>query len=245
MEEALRPEPKRFFMSLRDISFWIRSARTDSIFERLRDDLGSQQKAFDILYTEHPDPFCSTRTYYRYQRLKYERLLSFLPNRPYDDVLDVGCGVGRFTRELAPYASHVLAVDLSAAALEHAGRLSAAHPNIQYKQCDILGIEKVGGAFDLIAVLDVLYYVSPLSDEKLSSVARQLEKLLAPAGLLLLVNHFFFGIDPPSRATRRIHDAFRTASGLQVVSEHKRAFFLATLFSRSGSPEAQASRRPV
>ena len=142
MGSTLTPEPKRFFMSLRDISFWIHSARTDAAFEKLRDELGPQ-KAFDLLYTEKRDPFCSTQTRYRYQRLKYERLISFLPNRQYRNALDVGCGIGPFTRQLAPYAGQVLGVDLSGAAIEVARSHSASLPNVQFEQHDVLHIGKV------------------------------------------------------------------------------------------------------
>jgi hypothetical protein len=86
-------------------------------------------------------------------------------------------------------------------------------------------------------VLDVLYYLPNLSDEMLKSVARQLEKILAPGGLLLLVNHFFFRVDPASRQTRRIHDSFRRNSSLQILSENRRAFYLASLYSKLETAE--------
>ncbi len=101
-----------------------------------------------------------------------------------------------------------------------------------FEQHDIHHIEQIGEQFDLIAVLDVLYYLSPLSDDVLNSIARQIEKLLAPDGLLLLVNHFFFGVDSPSRQTRRIHNVFRRGTSLHIAVEHRRPFFLASIFAR-------------
>jgi SAM-dependent methyltransferase len=233
MEEKLRSEPQKFFMSLRDISFWIRSARTDAALEKLQVKHGSE-KAFDLLYSRKSDPFASGVSRYRYQKLKYEKLISFLPKRRYSSVLDVGCGLGPFTRELSPHAGQVMGVDLSEAAVIQARDGSRGHANVRFEQRDIQEIGKIEEKFDLITVLDVLYYLPNLSDEMLKSVAWQIESLLAPGGLLLLVNHFFFRVDPASRATRRIHDSFGRNSSLQIVSENKRAFYLASLFANLG-----------
>jgi len=230
-QETLKAEPRKFFMSLRNISFWIRSARTDATFEKLRDRHGSQ-KAFDLLYAGEHDPFAATLGRYRYQRLKYERLISFLPNRFYRSVLDIGCGLGPFTRELARYAGEVLGVDLSEVAVQQARELSAGQPTIRFEQRDVHHIEQIGGQFELIALLDVLYYLPSMSDDVLQSIARQVEKLLAPGGFLLLVNHYFFRFDSASKHTRRIHDMFRSGASLALVSEHWRPFFLATILSR-------------
>lgn len=244
MEEKLRSEPKKFFMSLRDISFWIRSARTDAALEKLQVEHGLE-KAFDLLYSQKSDPFGSGLTRYRYQKLKYEKLISFLPKRRYSNVLDVGCGLGPFTRELSPHAGRVLGVDLSEAAVIQARDGSRANPNVWFEQRDIQQIGEIQETFDLITVLDVLYYLPNLSDEVLKSVAGQLEKLLAPGGLLLLVNHFFFYVDPASRQTRRIHNSFPRNSSLQIVSENKRAFYLASIFSKIECAETRAEPSPA
>jgi SAM-dependent methyltransferase len=227
MPETLKAEPKKFFMSLWDVAFWIRSAKTDASFEKLRSVHGSQ-KAFDLLYKEKRDPFGSINAGFRYQDLKYERLISFLPKRHYSSALDIGCGLGPFTRKLSPYAKQVLGVDLSEAAILEARELSTSQTNTRFEQCDARELSRIGERFDLIAVLDVLYYLSPLSDELLGSIARQIEGLLAPNGVILLVNHFFFGIDSQSRQTRRIHDVFLRETSLKIISEHKRPFFLAS-----------------
>jgi hypothetical protein len=67
-------------MSLRDVSFWIGSAKADSLLKKLcREHAGPE--AFDQLYRSLPDPWSTTADYYRYQLLKYQRALSLLPNR--------------------------------------------------------------------------------------------------------------------------------------------------------------------
>jgi 2-polyprenyl-3-methyl-5-hydroxy-6-metoxy-1,4-benzoquinol methylase len=242
--EKLANEPKKFFMTLRDIAFWVGSARTDAALEKLRVEHGSE-KAFDLLYSRKSDPFSSGLPCYRYQKLKYQKLISFLPKRHYPNVLDVGCGVGPFTRELSPHAGRVLGVDLSEQALIQALNCSRDYPNLRFEQRDIQHIGKIRESFDLIAVLDVLYYLPNLSNEMLESVAGQLESLLAPGGLLLLVNHFFFHLDPASRQTRRIHNSFQANSSLQFVSENKRAFYLASVYSKRNSAEKPEGTEPT
>jgi len=230
----LATPPPNFFMTIRDIAFWIRSARADSRLNRLRHERGAAS-AFDQLYAARNDPFGAELPQYRYQQRKYNSLLSMLPQRPYRNVLDVGCGLGTFTRKLAPFAEHILGTDISAEAIGQARRLSAEHPNIAYSQQDVVDNSYQEASFDLIVLADTLYYIEPLTDVRLKSIAGNLSTKLAPGGLLLLVNHYFFGVDLPSRGTREIHDAFRWASSLERVAEFRRAFFLATLLRRSSS----------
>src|ERR1700674_3953562 len=136
MADNVKAEPKKFFMSVRDIAFWVRSARTDATFEKLRNQYGPQ-KAFDLLYTEKYDPFGAQQSQWRYQGLKYERLISFLPKRAYRNALDVGCGLGRFTRQLSAYADQVLGVDFSGVVIEQARKLSTLQSNVRYERGSI------------------------------------------------------------------------------------------------------------
>jgi len=215
----LASPPLNFFMTIRDIAFWIRSARADSQLNRLRHERGAAA-AFDQLYAGLNDPFGTELPQYRYQQRKYNSLLSMLPRRPYPNVLDVGCGLGTFTRKLAPFAEHILGTDISAEAIGQARQLSAEHPNVTYSQRDMLDDSRPEASFDLIVLADTLYYIDPLTDVGLKAIAGTLSMQLAPGGLLLLVNHYFFGIDAPSRGTREIHDAFRWAARLERVAEY-------------------------
>jgi hypothetical protein len=76
----LAPPPRTFFMTVRDIAFWIRSARADARLNGCLHDVGNGQ-AFDRLYEAVRDPFGTELSQYRYQRRKYDSLLSMLPGR--------------------------------------------------------------------------------------------------------------------------------------------------------------------
>lgn len=227
-------------MTLRDIWFWIRSAQADSNLSRLRKE-GSTEQAFDRLYAETTDPWGVSLPQYRYQRLKYQIVLSLLPpGRRYAKALDIGCGLGCMTRMLAPYCEQVVGVDVSSSAIDQARALSKDVANVEYRRADVRGIDqRFGREFDLIVVADTLYYLSPLSDEALKSVRQSIENLLVPGGLLLLVNHFFFDFDSDSRLSRQIHDAFRWGTDLKIASQHKRPFYLVSVLEKASLEQSQ------
>ncbi|GDX40447.1 hypothetical protein LBMAG21_07390 [Armatimonadota bacterium] len=227
------PSPQ-FFMSLRDLAFWYRSAKADSALSRLQREHGVQE-GFDRLYSQSPDPWGYLVPHFRYQRLKYEKSMAMLPARRYSSVLDVGCGLGVFTRMVAPHCDSALGMELSSVAVEQAMRLSENVPNIAFAQGDILQIDSVlrdENAFDLILVADVLYYLALLSDEVLTTVTRSIVQRLPPGGLILLVNHYFFDLDSQSRTVRQIHNAMEASPSLQLVREQRHPFFLASLYEK-------------
>lgn len=227
----LAPAPRTFFMTLRDIAFWVRSARADARLHRYGHSAGNAG-AFDRLYGSVPDPFGTELPQFRYQRRKYECLLSMLPQRRYRQALDLGCGRGAFTRKLAPFADRVVGTDISAEALDQARKLSVDLPNVAYLHHDMLDSYDDDPSYDLIVLADTLYYIDALTDQRLKSIIRNIAARLAPGGLMLVVNHYFFGIDAASRATREIHDAFRWSTHLACLAEYRRSFFLATLLQR-------------
>src|SRR3984957_11189523 len=180
--EPLASPPPNFFMTIRDIAFWIRSARADSRLNRLRHEPGAAS-ACDQLYAGRNDPFGAELPQYRYQQRKYNSLLSMLPRRQYGNVLDVGCGLGTFTRKLAPFAEHILGTDISLEAIGQARKLSAGYPNIAYSHQDMLDSPCQEASFDLIILADTLYYIDPLTDVGLKAIATTLSTKLAPGGL--------------------------------------------------------------
>ncbi|HZO22204.1 MAG TPA: class I SAM-dependent methyltransferase [Steroidobacteraceae bacterium] len=219
-------------MTIRDVAYWLRSARADARLERFRQQ-GPGGSPFDHLYAETDDPFGAELPQYRYQQRKYACLLSMLPQRRYRNILDVGCGLGTFTRKLAPFGEQVLGTDISGEAISQARRLSFGHSNITYAQRDMLDAPATESGFDLIIIADTLYYINPRTPVALQALAQTFASKLTPGGLILIVNHFFFGVDAASRQTREIHDVFRGAPSLECIAEIRRAFFLATLLQRA------------
>jgi SAM-dependent methyltransferase len=233
------------FISIRDIGLFLASARSDKRLKALRQDLKVSHTAFDHLYAEAPqnDPWASGAPQYQYQRRKYDALAGLLPDRPYRRALDLGCGLGLFTERLALRAEEVVGIDISVIAIGCAADRTRSLGNVRFQQGDItaLGAE-LDRSFDLVVIADTIYYLPPpIRDETLKSLAVRLARLLAPDGVLLLVNHYFPVPNEETRLTRRIHRAFQWSPALTLVAEYRRAFFLASLFT----PTSVVGSQPI
>ena len=219
----------RAFMLFRDIGLFVRSARTDAKISRLRAQLGTA-RALETVYAEDPDPWAAASTEYRYQRRKYEVLTSLLPAGRYHRALDLGCGTGLMSRHLALRADSVVGVDIAPSALATARELHATLPNITFETHDVMDLPRsFDSTFDIVVVADVLYYLFPLDDAALDAIVGRIAKLLVPGGVCMLVNHYFFRLDPDSRRSRRIHDAFAASTEFTAHTDHWRPFYLVTI----------------
>jgi SAM-dependent methyltransferase len=233
MSRPKRVEPRLPWLAMmpRDIGLFLKSARTDAKIARMKREAGCHA-AFETAYQESDDPWASASPHYRYQGLKYDRLVALLPHKRFTSALDLGCGLGLLSQKLTDRAESVLGIDIAPAAIEQARRRGAAFDNLAFEPGDILNLPStLDGKFDLVVVADVLYYLSPLDEGVLSAVVRRIADLLTPGGTCLLANHFFFAADPDSKVSRKIHRAFKACPRFALTSEHRRAFFLATLFS--------------
>jgi SAM-dependent methyltransferase len=226
------------FMKLSDIALFARSAKSDArIRDWWRD--GSAATVFDRLYQGAPDndPWASASPCFRYQHRKYDTVASLIPLSGYGRALDIGCGTGVFSERLTAFASNVVGVDVSDVAVTVARSRTKQMPNLDFMQADVLDLPSSwDGSFDLITILDTLYYLPPpIDDDLLKALASRLSRLMSPRGVLLLANHFFSGLDADSRLTKRIHDAFRWSPALEAFELHRRPFYLVSLLRTAGN----------
>lgn len=228
---ARAKNPSGWFMSLRDIGLFARSARSDATIERIRAAQGARH-AFETVYGDSGDPWAAGSAVYRYQRHKYETIISLLPPRRFANALDLGCGLGMLTQRLASVADQVLGLDIAENALVNARDRARHLTNVRFEQADLLALDpSLAGRFDLVVVADVIYYVSPLGDALLANLAEQIAGLLTPGGLCVLVNHSLFVADPGSRLTRRIHSAFGSSPRLRLTAQYRRPFYLVSFLT--------------
>lgn len=92
-------------------------------------------------------------------------------------ILDVGCGSGWLSRELAQYGS-VTATDLSARAIES---LKQKHPSITWIGGDFISIDLPDDHFDIVTCLETIAHVP---DQM--KFARRIAKVIRRGGTLLL-----------------------------------------------------------
>lgn len=220
-------------MAPRDIFLFLRSARTDAAIARARAE-GGARAAFEAAYGAGGDPWASEDPRYSYQRWKYEGLIALLPpDRHFGRTLDLGCGTGALSRLLAARSGEVLGLDIAQEAVTRAAQRARGLANIRFEQADVTNLQAgLDGLFDLVVVADTLYYLDATDELSLATIASRIARLLAPGGLCLVANHYFFRADPESRLSRRIHEAFAAAPALARHAEHWRPFYLASLYDR-------------
>jgi SAM-dependent methyltransferase len=137
---------------------------------------------FDHVYQANRDPWNFETS--PYERDKYTATLAALPHAHYTEAFEVGCSLGVLTAQLAARCGHLLAVDVSEAALAQARARCA---NMLQVEIQLLRVpeEFPSQQFDLVLLSEVGYYWSPAD---LARAADLLINSLLPGGQLLLVH---------------------------------------------------------
>jgi ubiquinone/menaquinone biosynthesis C-methylase UbiE len=122
-------------------------------------------------------------------------------------VLDLGCGVGRFSGDLAELTrARVTAVDVS----RHLLALAPERARVRYVLSSATSLPFPDGSFDLVWVCLLL---GALRGESLSKAAQEIERVSKRNALLFLVENTTSKADVPSWAFRRQEDYFRLLPG--------------------------------
>lgn len=124
---------------------------------------------FDALYRSSPDPWGTTTRWY--ERRKRALLLAALPAERYGAAYEAGCGTGHISVELADRCDTLLATDASEPALQVAARALAGRANVT-TALHRLPDDWPPGAFDLIVLSEVLYFIDDPACERVARAAR-------------------------------------------------------------------------
>jgi ubiquinone/menaquinone biosynthesis C-methylase UbiE len=108
-------------------------------------------------------------------------LLKSLP-RNCQHALEIGCGIGTFSRLLATRSNRVTAIDLSPKMIEIAKNLSKSHTNIGFQVADVLETEFPDEHFDAIVSIATFHHLP------LDQVLPKLKKTLKTGGRLLILD---------------------------------------------------------
>lgn len=103
-------------------------------------------------------------------------LLEFVPEDAGQSILDVGCGTGSLTAQLADRAGRVVGVDSSPSMVERARRL---HPDVDFAVCDALELP-FEGEFDVVFSNAVFHWIGDHD-----ALLRAVRRVLKPGGVLV------------------------------------------------------------
>jgi SAM-dependent methyltransferase len=112
-------------------------------------------------------------------KLRWARRVKMLSShlRPGMTVLELGCGTGTFTRELARSGADVIAIDVSAELLEIA-RANHSAPNVHYQTENAYALSYPDAAFDSVVGSSVLHHL------EVEEALRNIYRVLKPGGTI-------------------------------------------------------------
>jgi ubiquinone/menaquinone biosynthesis C-methylase UbiE len=96
--------------------------------------------------------------------------------------LDIGCGLGEFSRRLAARAERVLGLDLSPEMVKVARGRSADFANLEFQVADVLEWEFPTEGYDCIASIATLHHLP------LGLMLAKMKRALRPGGTLLVLD---------------------------------------------------------
>jgi 2-polyprenyl-3-methyl-5-hydroxy-6-metoxy-1,4-benzoquinol methylase len=137
---------------------------------------------FDDLYAGERDPWEFETS--AYEQAKYDATLAALPRPRYRRGLEIGCSIGVLTARLAGRCGSLVAIDVSAKALDAARMRCRTLPNVAFEIISVPA-EWPLGTFDLIMLSEVVYY---LDAGDVSRLADRVRASVEPGGHVLLVH---------------------------------------------------------
>lgn len=137
---------------------------------------------FEGMFRANPDPWDFETS--DYEKRKCDHSLEALGNLHFAHIFEVGCANGVFTRRLAARCGYLLAVDVSATALELAQRRCADLSHVEFGLMTFPAQAPLPSGFDLVVLSEVAYY---WDDDDLKQAANWI-KSLDPGALVLLVH---------------------------------------------------------
>lgn len=139
-------------------------------------------------------------------------------------VLDIGCGIGRIERALAPQVSAVIGIDVSSGMIEEAQRRCRDLANVAFEQCNGRDLARyLDSTFDLVLAVDSFPYLFAADREIVARHLRDAARALRPGGAVVILNFSHRGDE---EADRRDIEQLAAANGFSIRRAGTRDFSL-------------------
>ncbi|MER8482132.1 class I SAM-dependent methyltransferase [Mesorhizobium sp. M1322] len=138
------------------------------------------------------------------------------------DILDIGCGIGRFESALSDAAHRIVGIDISLEMISVARRRCAGLRNVELRLTSGLDLADFSNAsFDCVLAVDSFPYLvlAGLAERHFKEIAR----VLKTSGMAALLNYSYRGSPALDRAD--VH-RLAEAHGMQVVVDGEKPFRL-------------------
>ena len=161
------------------------------------------------------------------ERAKAAHVLAACGDGPFAAALELGCGIGALTADLAPRCASLLALDAAPTAVAAARARLARWPHARVTVATIPG-ELPDGEFDLVVASEVLYYLPPAA---LEVVIAWLPAALVPGGRVVAVH--WTGTAPDLELSAdAVHAALSGVPGLAARRAERGPSYLLGAFER-------------
>jgi SAM-dependent methyltransferase len=120
--------------------------------------------------------------------------------RPAPRALDIGCGIGRLERALAPRVAAIVGIDVSPVMVAEAQVRCRDLANVAIRQTSGLDLALFGhGEFDLVLALDSFPYIVAAGRDTARGLVDEAARVLVPGGHLAIFN-YAYGQGPAEEA---------------------------------------------
>ncbi|GAC1354716.1 MAG: hypothetical protein NVS4B8_21070 [Herpetosiphon sp.] len=157
--------------------FLAETARKNSGYKRAWESVGKDAGWTFTMMNGSPDEATLRRT----GSAMSTRLVDALAITPDDRVLEIGCGVGRIGRELAPHVAEYHGCDIAAPILKLARQRTAHLPNVRLHELSRTGLPFVDNTFDRAYSHLVMFH---LDKEDMFGYLEEITRVLRPGGLV-------------------------------------------------------------
>ncbi len=145
---------------------------------------------------------CLNPIEYRYEeRLRWDALQRLVKPRAGWDVLDIGCGVGTWSRRLAAQGARVVGADFSAEMI----KMATPAKGVEFMVGSAQDLDLPDGRFDLVLSVTVLQHIT--TEGELPRALANIHRMLKPGGRFFLLE--YSPNRPPAQDPRASHMRYR------------------------------------